>query len=139
MSGTVPKVRGRPFAKGNRLGGRKKLPFELIAAVRAVAPEAVAALIEIIAAWRAGSRRVTAADAARASVALLDRGYGTAPQSVRFEAAVDPEVVELSALTTEQLFTFGALYRTLHAPQRTIDASVNPDSQTQSEEDRTHE
>lgn len=134
MSAPGPKVRGRPFAKGNRLGGRKKLPFELIAAVRAHAPEAVRTLIEIIHQWRAGSRRVSAADAARASVALLDRGYGTAPHSVRVEAAVDPEVVELNALTTDQLFAISALQRALHAPQRTTDAPETLDSMDQNED-----
>ena len=72
------KPRGKPFEKGNTLGGRKAMPPELKKAFQDAAPECLRVLMEIV---RTGSDT----DRMKAAQILLDRGYGKPAQYVESE------------------------------------------------------
>lgn len=104
--GAKPARVGRwgPGTSGNP-DGRPYTPREVVDACRAQSLSALGVLWEIIARWRAGDSDITATEAQRASTALLDRGYGTAPQVVRVEGtdtddtlALDPDTLDGEAL-----------------------------------------
>lgn len=86
--------------------GRPHTPKEVVEACRAATPKAIHVLHEILDRWLAGDGDVRAAEAAKAVEAILNRGYGTAPQVVRLEAAeaddtlaLDPTTLDANALT----------------------------------------
>ena len=74
------------FVAGNGTGGRKKMPEELKKAFQAAAPEALAALKEILATGKPSDR-------IRAAEVILDRGYGKPAQAVDVESSIIPQVV----------------------------------------------
>lgn len=87
---------GAPWPKGvsGNPSGRAKTPKELVEACRAATPKALHVLHEIIDRWLAGDRTVDAMVAAKASQALMDRGYGTAPKVVHLTASeAEPEAL----------------------------------------------
>lgn len=77
--------RGRPFDKG-RSGnprGRPKRDHDIAELARIHAPGAITALVEII-----GDRTAPASSRVMAANALLDRGFGRAPQSLEMKHTV---------------------------------------------------
>jgi len=67
---------GTPFQPGNPGGGRPKMPEELKAAFKALAPKALETLKEIMSGEGKDSDRIKAAEV------ILDRGYGKATQPI---------------------------------------------------------
>lgn len=73
---TKPRKIGRPFEPGNRMGGRPRVPEDLKEAFKALAPQALKTLSEVMANGERDSDRVKAAEI------ILDRGYGKATQPI---------------------------------------------------------
>lgn len=65
------------FVKGNKSGGRPRLPEELKADFRAAAPRALEVLLDIL-----NDDEAAARDRIRAAEIILDRGYGKPAQAV---------------------------------------------------------
>jgi hypothetical protein len=89
---------GRPFKKGQsgNPGGRPKVVAEVRELARLHAPEAIAALVEIMTEGKSEAARVSAA------VALLDRGYGKPAQTI------DAPVKSVREMTDAELMAIAA-------------------------------
>ena len=83
-------ARGR-FVKGNKNGGRPKMPEAMKQAFRAAAPDACRVLIGIVNDESAANK-----DRIRAAEVILDRGYGKPVQAVDLEGSIDAIPVAIS-------------------------------------------
>lgn len=124
---------GAPWPKGvsGNPSGRPKTPKELIEACRTATPKALHVLHEIIDRWLAGDRTVDAMVAMKASEALVNRGYGTAPKVVHLTASeAEPEALagglNYDRLTLAQKLQLEALMLLAARPEapKTIEAQV---------------
>ena len=97
--GPKKKPRGKPFEKGNKLGGRKALSPDVKAAFEELSVDAIKALRQVVNA-RKHNRREQAAEY------IINRVSGTPPSSVHLEASgpggapLGPLAVSVSFCTT---------------------------------------
>lgn len=75
------KPRGRPFPKGNKMGGRKAISPEVKAAYEAASPEALATLRSVMKAWNDSLDPKLASAAVASANSVLDRAHGKAPSA----------------------------------------------------------
>jgi hypothetical protein len=133
---TSSKPRGKPFKPGNKLGGRKPLPKELVEACRLNAPLAVGVLQNILERWAEEDRRITPDAAIRAATALLDRGYGKSPEHVVIENAHETDAalgIDLNAMGAEDLKKLADVLRfaraaPVEAPPDDVDTDEVPEA-----------
>ena len=76
------------FVKGNRSGGRPKMPDEMKQAFKDLTPAALAALAKIV-----NNEEARDADRIRAAEVILDRGWGKPTQAVDMDLSSVPQVV----------------------------------------------
>jgi hypothetical protein len=77
------------FVKGRsgNPGGRKPLPLDVVKLCREATPEAVERLVSIV-----RDTKAPPAAAVRAAEVLMNRGWGTASQTVRLEGEMEHHV-----------------------------------------------
>lgn len=80
------------FLPGNRTGGRKKLPEELVEMCRALSPQAIETAKKIML-----DKEARAGDRLRAAEIILDRGYGKPAQAVNLEIDKTQPVIFINA------------------------------------------
>jgi len=86
-----PRKIGRPFEPGNKSGGRPKMPEELKEAFKALAPQALKTLTDVM---NNGSRD---GDRVKAAEVILDRGYGKATQPIDASLEGSIQVINVGA------------------------------------------
>lgn len=95
--------RGRPFQKGqiNNPKGRKPLPLDVVALCRSVTKEAVAKQIEIM---RMDAKEDPAMLGVQTRVidSLLNRGWGSAPQTVFVQGEISSVVIKVAGMDTSK-------------------------------------
>ena len=80
------------FLPGNRTGGRKKLPEELVELCRALSPKAIETAKEIML-----DKNASAQSRLKAAEIILDRGYGKPQQAVNLEVEKVAPVIFIGA------------------------------------------
>jgi len=96
------KPRGKPFPKGNKLGGRKPIPPDVKAAYEEASPEALDTLRSVMRAWASTEDPKLAGAAVASANSILDRAHGKAPAAPEDNEALK-RTNPLSGLTTQEI------------------------------------